>query len=333
VNARHVTATICLIALCVQAPVRGDEVWTSYKKWTACRVKWIRDGKVRFRAADGTWQMVPVSAVERMSLDDRQEFNKAEYLRSSGAATSALPLYEQALRREIRPDIANFIRYRLMLLYDSAGMLDKAVEMFADLLRDPDFQVLAMGWRPHRAAKAKPHLRARAISRLETLLRSMRPGLAREAANEVLRHIASAPANETAKRFAALSPAQRPAELLRQGNYAAALQAADAVLSASRDRRALADALFVRGVALWHVAQDRPQQLLAAIALARYLVEFPDGPRTAECLYYLALLEEKLGRTGSATMLLNRLLATPGDERYRQKAGAKLKQLQAQAKQ
>jgi TolA-binding protein len=101
--------------------------------------------------------------------------------------------------------------------------------------------------------------------------------------------------------------------VLQRGQYDQALQAANQALAQENlPRDVLADALYVRGVAQWHLAKDRSRVLQAGWALSRLLVEFPNNAHAAECLYYLGLVHQKLDQPSQARQLLLQAQQSPG---------------------
>jgi len=331
VNRTRVRIWLCMAAVSVPAGISwADSIWTQRQRWENCRITWIQDGKLRFQAADRTLQVVPLAAVRRVQVETRDHLNRAEQARLAGRSAEAATAYEAALRSEVRPDLANFIRWRLMHLYGQTGQLDRAVEMYVDLVKQPDFQLLAAKWRPERLEQVRPKVREAALARLRDALRQVRPGLASDAVRRLAEYIQTArtetpsdrpPADRTGATDAG-SLAGRAVKALKAGQYLQALRTADAAL-ARKDlpRRMLADVLFVRGVALWHLADDRAKVLQAGWALARLLIELPSSEHAAACRYYLGLVHQRLGRPETARRLLQQVRADPlASEEWKQRA-------------
>ncbi len=155
------------------------------RQWAGVKIQWFQDGKVRFTAADGSQQAVPIPTVTRLQVELRDDLNRAEQLRSEGHLPEAVSAYESALRIENRNDLGSFIRYQLMELYGQGGQLDQAVEMFLDLVKQPDFHGVVKDWRPTGAAK--PKVREAAIVALDEALRQIRTGLASESVSQSAR--------------------------------------------------------------------------------------------------------------------------------------------------
>jgi tetratricopeptide (TPR) repeat protein len=320
-------------ALCCEA--RADVVVVGQRQWTGAKFQTVQDGRVRFTAGDGTQQAVLIATVSRLEVDLRDDLNRAEQLQSDGKAAEAIPAFEAALRSESRNDLGGFIRYRLMDLYGRSGQLDLAVEMFLDLVKQPDFYVTVKDWRPVNLA-VKPKTKEAALTELADGLRQIRTGLASESVGqlrEFLETRKTAPAGTVPPASAAAgakSPrsADQPAEpeepvetgettwpglrLLQQGQYGQALQAANLALGQQDlSREQLADVLYARGVAQWSVARNPAQVLEAGWALARVLVEFPASRRVPECQYYLGLVHQRMGKTAQARQLLQQARQSP----------------------
>lgn len=339
---------------------RADSLLAGGREWAGAKVQWFQDGKVRFSAADGSQQAVPIATVTRLQVDLRDDLNQAEQLRVEGKATEAIAAYEAALRTENRNDLGGFIRYRLMGLYGQTGQLDLAVGMFLDLVKQPDFHAVVKGWRPANVSAVKPKIHESAVASLEEGLRQIRTGLASESVRELRDFIQAArrpapgqaveaarpqipstlPKARSAASGAATAPKAPAAEddgiaayapellevgpptrALKAGQYAEALQLANGVLvQPDLSRERLAEALYVRGVAQWQLAKDSRQFLQAGWALSRLLVEFPTDPRAAECLYCLGMVHRRLGQPGPARQLLQQAVQAGGSEDLRERA-------------
>jgi tetratricopeptide (TPR) repeat protein len=324
----------------------ADSLVVGQRQWPNVKIQWVQDGKVRFTAADGSQQAVPIPTVTRLQVDLRDDLNRGEQLRAEGKTAEAMAAYEAALRIESRNDLGGFLRYRLMDLAGRSGQLDRAVEMFRDLVKQPDFHAVVKDWRPQNVAAVRPKVREAAIAELEDGLRQIKTGLASESVRELrdfIRAHAAAPAGAAAGEAPGPGGVEAPGPggvesvgdvgagtdsgpagqmaqtawpglaALQRGRYDQALQAADQALAQEGlPRDTLAEALYVRGVALWHLAGDRSRALEAGWALARLLVEFPASPHVPECQYYLGLVHEKLGRTVQARLLLQQALNSAG---------------------
>jgi tetratricopeptide (TPR) repeat protein len=329
----------------------ADSVLAGGREWAGAKIQWFQDGKVRFSAVDGSQQAVPIVTVTRLQVDLRDDLNRAEQLRVDGKAAEALPAYEAALRTENRNDLGGFIRYRLMGLYGQAGQLDRAVEMFLDLVKQPDFHAVVKDWRPSNMTAVKPKVREAAAAALEGGLRQIRTGLASESVRELRDFIQAAKlpppgqaagTSPTAKASASTpSPTQEtsretdgaaeafvpepleegpPAKALRAGQYAEALHLANAALTQpDLSHEQLAEALYVRGFAQWQLARDSRQYLQAGWALSRLLVEFPSDRRVPECLYCLGLVHQKLGQAGQARQLLQQAMQSATSPELRER--------------
>ncbi len=348
-----------LLAWVLCCSARGDSLLVGQRQWPGAKIQWFQDGKVRFTAADGSQQAVPIPTVTRLQVDLRDDLNRAEQLRFEGHVPEAVAAYESALRTENRNDVGSFIRYRLMDLYGQGGQLDQAVEMFLDLVKQPDFHAVVKDWRPTGAATARPKVREAAIVALEDALRQIRTGLASESVSQLRDFLKSLPAGQAAA--APRPPASPPAapapsgaargapaaaapdaaaeapepeafvpelnepgpalKALQARQYAEALTVANGILVRSDlTREQLAECLYVRGVAQWNLAKDAPGYLQAGWALSRMLVEFPASPRTAEALYYLGLVHQRLGQAAQARQLLQQAAQTASSRELRERA-------------
>lgn len=322
--------------------VRADSLLVGQRQWANVKIQWVQDGKVRFTASDGTQQAVPIATVSRLQVDLRDDLNRAEQMQFEGKTAEAVSAYEAALRSESRNDLGGFIRYRLMDLYGRSGQLDLAIEMFLDLVKQPDFYTTVKDWRPASLAAVKPKTREAALTELADGLRQIRTGLASESVGQLRDYIQaskSTPAGDAvqapgAKPSAATSPrpaaGQEDAEetagptdtgesiwpgvnTLQRGQYDQALQAANQALGQQDlPRDQLADVLYVRGVAQWFVAKNPAQVLQAGWALARVAVEFPASSRVPECQYYLGLVHQRMGRAAEARRLLQQAQQSAG---------------------
>ncbi len=68
----------------------------------------------------------------------------------------------------------------------------------------------------------------------------------------------------------------------------------------------------MRGVALWHVAKDRDEQIAGRLVLSRLLVEYPVSTHVPACQYYLGLVHVGLGQPEVAKGLLAAAQRNPG---------------------
>lgn len=305
----------------------ADSVTSGERQWSGAKIQQIQDGKLRFTDQNGAQQAVLLLTVTRLQVDLREELNRAEDLRGQGKPEEAVKAYEAALRTENRNDLAGVIRWRLMDLCGRNGQLDRAVEMFVDLAKQPDFLMVVKDWRPFNVAGVRPKVRDAAVAMLDEALRQSRMGLASEYIRQVREFVVAGGAGQAASEPAS-STAQAPAEgaaeseqgtwrtrslrMIKRGEYSKALESADKALASEvMPREQLEDALFVRGVALWNVAKDRNRQLQAGWALARVLIEFPGSEYVPECQYCLGLVHAGLGRQDMAMQFLQEAQRNP----------------------
>lgn len=310
--------------------VRADLVAAGDRQWAGAKILQIQDSRLRFTDRNGAQQAVQLLTVTKIQIDLRDELNRAEDLRAEGKFDEATRVYETALRTESRNDLAGLIRWRLMEIYGRTAQLDRAVEMFVDLARQPDFLMVVKEWRPANVAGAKSKVREEALALLDEALRQSRMGLASEYMRQVRDYVAAGgsgqqqPATNDAplleppatEAIAALGRANtwrdRALQMIKIGQFNQALEAANKVLAADDlPREQLEDAMFVRGAALWGVAKDRPRQLQAGWALARVLIEFPGSEFTPQCQYYLGLVQISLGRKDLAMQWLQQAQSNP----------------------
>lgn len=349
----YIGVGMTVAAMLLPRGVRADSVTAGGRQWTAAKLKWVQDGKLYFSDANGAQQSVAVGTIERLQVDLRDEFNRAEQLRASGRWDEAMGAYDNALRSETDNILPNLIRWRLMDLCGRTGQLDRAVELFVDLVKQPDYQQVVKDWRPPGVAAARPKVKASALATLDDALKSVRTGLASEYVRQLREYIAAGGSSRPSGQPGIAAPSSNGAEpadttggsyagtwssrtirMIRAKQYAQALEAADRALAAETlPRDLLTDALFVRGVALWHTARGREQRLQAGWALARVLIEFPGSEHVPECLYYLGLVHRELGRPDMARQLLQQAQAASGaSEDIRRQARSALANLAVEGK-
>jgi len=325
---------LCISALAIlflaglSSHAHADAVVGGERQWTGAKIQQIQDGRLWFTDQNGARQAVLLTTVQKLQVDLREELNLAEDLRSRGQGEEAVRAYEAALRTESRSDLADLIRWRLMDLYGRSGQLDRAVEMFVDLIKRPDFQQVAKDWRPANLAAVRPKLRDSAIAILDSSLRQIRTGLASEYVRQLRDHIAAGGATQpdggpsAASQTPAIAsgPARadagtwiaRATGWLKQGEYDRARQAADQLLASQvLPRNQLEDALYVRAVASWHLAKDQDRLLQAGWALSRLIIEFPGSQYYPECQYYLGLVHQRMGRAELARRSFQQAQAHP----------------------
>lgn len=326
-RANIVLTAVAVVVVC-GGMLRADSVTSGERTWNGAKIQQIQDSKLRFTDQNGAQQAVLIPTVTRLQVDLREDLNRAEDLRAQGKSEEAAKAYEAALRTENRNDLASIIRWRLMDIYGKNGQLDRAVEMYVELAKQPDFLMVVKDWRPGNVAGARQKARDSAVAMLDDALRQTRIGLASEYIRQVREFIVSGKAGldtqaaaASASEVAGEGPASQGEQgtwrtqvlrMLRRGEYSKALESANKVLAAeTMMREQLEDALFVRGVALWGVAKDRDRQLQAGWALARVLVEFPQSEYVPECQYYLGLVHAGLGRPDLAKELLQQAQRSP----------------------
>lgn len=321
----YIVSITAAVLLASAAGVLADSVTSGERQWNGAKVQQIQDGRLRFTDQNGAQQAVLLTTVTKLQVDLRDELNQAEDLRIQGKIDEAAKAYEAALRTENRNDLAGIIRWRLMDIYGRNGQLDRSIEMYVELARQPDFLMVVKDWRPANVTAARSKIRDAAVAMLDDALRQTRMGLASEYIRQTRDYIvAGAAAQQAATTGQAAASEKTPAEgeeltwrtgasrMLKRGQFSQALEAADKLLAAETlPRDQLEDALYVRGVALWNVAKDRDRQLQAGWALARVLIEFPSSEYTPECQYYLGLVHDGLGRPDMAKDLLQAVQRNP----------------------
>jgi tetratricopeptide (TPR) repeat protein len=312
------------LALAAVAQVAaGDTVTISGKPpFRNVRITDYRDGRLVFRGVSRETLRIPIEQVRSFEIDHFESLNAAEQSAAAGEWAEAARHYEQALREAGERWRGDLIGMRLLRACDRAGMFDRAVELFVELVDakgaaaavSPPTQTGPRGSAENRAAR----------SRLERAIGATRSAAAREVFRKLLFELLIADdADDFDRLFAP------PAGDDDDGDgKAAAFAPGDrnlvrpAVLNALAAGEAKRAVRMVRRI-LPHVDQNRrdPWRLLlgraqvesgaavAAIVDLMHLAQNAADPGLAvEALYYAGLAHERIDRPDVAEELYREVL-------------------------
>ena len=149
-------------------PVCGDVVKLFDKPaFEDVQVSGFRDGRLLFRGVSGQVLRKPYEHVEWIELADRPRLSDAESHRATDRGR-AVNMYERALRESDSDGLRDFIRMRLCQSADEAGLFDRSVGLYLDMLRER----IAIGpLRPTHPGRAGSTRNAAALDLLQQALR------------------------------------------------------------------------------------------------------------------------------------------------------------------
>ncbi|RMF83387.1 MAG: hypothetical protein D6744_04810, partial [Planctomycetota bacterium] len=165
---RTLIAALSTSVLMLAARAGGDTVkLTDRPAFEDVVVTGYRNDRLLFRGVSGQTLRKPVTEVEWFTCSQRPLLSDAERHRAVDRGR-AINMYERALREEDDAEWRRLIRMRLCDTLDEAGLFDRALETYLDLLRE---DVASQPPRPSRVGRPGSPRNAAAAKLLEAALR------------------------------------------------------------------------------------------------------------------------------------------------------------------
>ncbi|MCH7838867.1 MAG: hypothetical protein IID38_01335 [Planctomycetes bacterium] len=339
----------CAVLSAIVPATRADQVVVNRVSHTGAKIVGFGQGRLRFRADDGTLHAAWIDEVDWLIVDRGGAFadlNEAERYLAAGELDKALVRYRRALA--ITADFwADLVTARLLMALDAAGRIDQTVMQFIRLLgRDGIGPVTAARLIPQHMPSRQDGKAARALGQLNAALRKKSEDAPRALLSlvrfELLRRSGDPRAERAAVKVAKM---RLPPSSRTERAYAIVLGAMNTALSGPArpavmdglDRAILhspdlhvADFLLLKGRVLLRTAVSKEDVIRASWPFLRVVAHMPDDPRTADGLYGAALALDKMGKPDQARRLLQECLVhEKAQEQVRKQAEVLLTRLQA----
>ncbi len=342
-------AMACAVLSAIVPAARADQIVVNRVSHTGAKIVGFGQGRLRFRADDGTLHAAWIDEVDLLIVDRGGAFadlNEAERYLAAGEQDKAVVRYRRALA--ITADFwADLATARLLVALDAAGRIDQTVMQFIRLLgRDGIGPVAAARLIPQHMPSRQDGKAARALGQLDAALRKKSGDAPRALLSlirfELLRRSGDRRAERAASKVAAM---RLPPSIRTERVYAIVLGAMDTALSGPArpavmdglDRAILhspdvhvADFLLLKGRVLLRTAASREDVIRASWPFLRVVAHMPDDPRAADGLYGAAIALDRMGKPDQARRLLQECLVhEEAQEQVRERAEGLLARLQA----
>ena len=333
----HVARTVGL-AIMILLPLarsRADEVELTRNVVRDVSVRQFEDGFLTCRLPDGQYAQYPIVDVVRLTIRDvtgLEQFNRAEALVQTGHADRAIDVYRMMLDEDLVTGFWKMlIDVRLLQAANRAGDFPLATRQFFTVLEEvPRFAVDLL---PSRLPRQKTSAVEETFERISKAQAAADDDAIRLALGAFDFLLCDAVGDPRAARVAAdltagtYKLARYPrlqsrlwiANIVSQiedGACAEALVDIDELISKMPFEDDWPAMHALKGRCLFELARSRGDNLAAGIQLMRVVARSPDHPAAAECLYYTALVHQRIERYPEARRLLEECLQHPaiGDE-------------------
>ena len=147
--------------LALAAGAVADEVVVKGLKYSDAKITGVKDWQIQLDTNTGTSVSKPLDAVGKITVTGQDSFNQAEAALAGNKFAEAVKAYDQALDRG-RPGLAQAtIIVRRLRALGQAGMIDRAVNDWLDLVKDNGTDKFVLGLRPGKCAPKRQGQRRR----------------------------------------------------------------------------------------------------------------------------------------------------------------------------
>jgi tetratricopeptide (TPR) repeat protein len=327
----------------------ADQIVVNGRNFPNAKVLSLTDGRIQFRAADGTVSHAYVEEIDSFLIDRGGAFadiNEAERLVSRGDVENALVRYRRAARIS-EGFWGEFVEARILRSCDRPELIDQAALVFVRVVRGKSTG-------PTAAARLIPsHLPtqrdAKSTAALDTLDAALfqDPSEAQRIPLELFRFAllhaigdakATAAAGQVLEREQPGPPrCDRVSGIVRDALKTSFADGAPTMNFNALDRfirdcppNMLADGLLLKGSALLRTAKSNQELVRASWPFLRVAIQLGDDPRAAEALLGAAECLRRLGRGDKARQLLEECRAHRlASREIREKADVALAALEA----
>lgn len=337
------------LAMVPAMPAWADQIVVNGRSIPNAKVLSLVDGRVQFRAADGTVSHAHVDEIDSLLIDRGGAFadiNEAERLASKGDVEGALVRYRRAARIS-ESFWGEFVETRILRNCDRPELIDQAALVFAKVVRGKSTgPTAAARLIPSRLPTQRDAKSTAALDALDAalfqdpseaqriplemfrfaLLHALGDARVTAASRQVLRREPSGP-----------SRCDRVHSIVRDALRVSFADDAAPLNFEALDRfirdcppKMLADGLLLKGNAMLRTAKSNEELVRASWPFLRVAIQLTDDPRAAEALLGAAECLRRLGRNDKARQLLEECRAhrMAGPE-IREKANVALAALQA----
>ena len=322
----------CVVVLTAAAGVHADAIKFEGQPWVQnVRIQSIGGGEIVYLAPAGTEVRGTLDTLEAIRMTIYPQMEQAQAALEAGDAGRAVELLQELRRQGRDPWVQHYARRELVGALERQGQAEQAMQAYLELLEegvDPYFltrppleavQTADEAQRQRVRELLTPRLEAvegETHDLLEQMLEASGTG-AIEAAEPDAMATQTAPADadaaapaldESAVVLPAAAPLDHPiANLLRQGRFQEAIQAADQALSTSGD---LASSLYFKGRAQLELAEQSGDQNLykdAGLNFVRVMTYFGDRSLYGTpALLEAAYVHERIGEAEVARELFSK---------------------------
>ena len=340
---RTIVKITCLVILPIMLIVSphttvADSVkLTNGLTYEPVKIKNVTDGIICYRMATGAIVTKPLTQVARVTITRDKDLTQAEKLLVEGKYAQAEKFYLKSLKKAVAPWKKNLIEYRLLVINQLTGKIDKAVEIWLKIVDASNASIGTLALCPKKLAPAKSPANDQAIDILEKKLKTVtskpysqailkllvnlyeRQGnleKARQAATRLLgkQHTQSttATSGETSQpqqpiRQHSYEPQLRLARIsLRAGRYNEVVSQLEPLLSKLSDKE-LPEGLYLIGRAKLELSKrttdkDKAKKLLleAGIKFMEVVSYFPQHSRAPWALLLAGKVNQRLGNITAA---------------------------------
>ncbi len=326
---------VLLIALTCPLTAQADSVkLTNGLTYEPVKIKNVTDGIIYYRMSTGTLIAKPLSSVALVTISRNEDFTRAEKLLVQGKYAQAEKLYRKAYKNAVRPWVKNLVEYRMLVLNQATGKIDKAVEYWLKMVDASNASIGSLALCPKKLAPAKSPANNRAIALLEKKLKTVkskpyiqailkllielyeREGQLEKARKIAIRLTGKQHTQPVTTRKSGTGKPARPVSLepqlrlarisFRSGHYDEAINQIEPSLNKFLTKE-LPEALYLLGRAKFELSKrvnekDKARQLLieAGVRFMEVVTFFPDNHNASEALLLAGKVNENLGNMQAA---------------------------------
>ncbi|MFW6066149.1 MAG: tetratricopeptide repeat protein [Planctomycetota bacterium] len=343
---------VLLLVLPASVAANADEVRVGRLPYSGVTVTDFAGGELTFRTS-GREITRSLSEVNRIELDGRGQFNRAEEFLADDRYGEAVQAYRGAEESAGSAWLGRLISCRLIAAFDGAGRFDDAVQQWVSAVSANDHAEEVLNMRPSNIPEKGDAANSRAIDLLEIRVDRVENDAFRRSIRELLlelyrredRHEQAAELaeqlGERPEQPREESQAPRTAQreqsgglgdirgLLEQGDPDKALQFVEARMGRLDDAE-LPEALLLAGRARMELYEDRGdrQDLLKAGLDFMRVATFHGGSDWGpEALYRAGEVNKKLDNASATRAAWQMVIARYGDSEYAEKAAEGIEQL------
>lgn len=319
-----------MAALWPVSALNADQVVVGARNYPNAKVLALADGRLQFRAADGTVVAAWIDEVDSLLVERGGAFadiNEAERLAAKGEVENALIRYRRAARIS-EAFWGELMEARILRACNRPELVDQAALTFVKVVRGKTTGPgVASRLIPTKLPDRRDTRAAAALEALETAVLQA-PADAQRAALDLFRfallrslgdpRAATAAGSVVTRELASAARCDRVYALVLAALDTALLDGAEEAELRGLDRfirdcpqTMLADALLLKGAALAAAARTEEQIIRASWPWLRVAIQMPDDRRVPDALLGAAECMRRIGREDKARQLLQECVSHP----------------------